>query len=512
MSISATSSDSGACAKTSRRRPVTRHREQRERGIAVMLTALMMVFTIPIVGLAVDAGVLYLVRAHLTSACDAASLATARNLNMGLTLAQQIAGATTRGNAFFNANFPNGYMGTWATTPTITVAQTNMSTLTVTTTATTNAPIYFIRLLGGSATVAGAVGKASRRDVNLMLVLDRSGSMAGTPCTDMVTAAKTFTDMFVQERDTLGLITYGAAYYDAYPPDNYFKTPGIGIKEKLDQITCGGWTNSAGAYWRAYQKLVAINEPLALNMVVFFTDGVPTAFTGSFPIKTVNDTRYGYSGASCGTGSTCTITKSSCVDDLGRAPSHASWGTFAPKLGVLTGGDPSNTTGDTFGLVNPVATSFSTSDPLIPSTQRTGCAMNTNSREMRRDVANIPDTNSDGLSIYGYQSVNKFSSGTYSNKARPDMPRNLTRIGINLSDNAAVAMRGNTTINPITYTIGLDGNGGIDDVLLRRMANDTSSPIYDNTKVNGLYVYAPNSAQLNAAFARIASEVLRLAQ
>jgi hypothetical protein len=345
-----------------------------------------------------------------------------------------------------------------------------------------------------------------------MLVLDRSGSMSGTPCSDMVSAAKTFTDMFVQERDTIGLITYGASYYLAYPPDNYFKTPGTGIKTKLDQITCGGWTNAAGAYWQAYQQLIAINEPLALNMIVFFTDGVPTAFTAAFPIKTVNDTRYGYSGASCGTGSQCTITKSSCVDDNGRSPSSGSWGTFAPKLGVLTGGDPTATTGDTYGLVNPVATSFSTSDPLIPATQRTGCAMNNNSREMRRDVANIPDVNSDGLSIYGYKSINKYTSGTYSNRARPDMPRNISRVGVNLVDNAATAARANSNINPVTYTIGLDGNGGIDDVLLRRMANDTSSPIYDSSKLNGLYVYAPNSAELNAAFARIASEVLRLAQ
>src|SRR5258708_245091 len=48
-------------------RLVTRRREQRERGRAVILTALMMVFTIPIVGLAIDAGLLYVVRGRLSA-------------------------------------------------------------------------------------------------------------------------------------------------------------------------------------------------------------------------------------------------------------------------------------------------------------------------------------------------------------------------------------------------------------------------------------------------------------
>lgn len=52
----------------------------------------------------------------------------------------------------------------------------------------------------------------------------------------------------------------------------------------------------------------------------------------------------------------------------------------------------------------------------------------------------------------------------------------------------------------------------MDDTLLKRMANDLTANNYDNTKVNGLYVYAPNSRDLNQAFARIAGENLRLGQ
>ncbi|MCP2937782.1 hypothetical protein NK983_34305, partial [Salmonella enterica subsp. enterica serovar Typhimurium] len=58
------------------------------------------------------------------------------------------------------------------------------------------------------------------------------------------------------------------------------------------------------------------------------------------------------------------------------------------------------------------------------------------------------------------------------------------------------------------YTLGL--GTGVDATLLRRMANDPASPIYDSTKQIGLYAYAPNAADLSRAFAQIASEILRL--
>ena len=82
-------------------------------------------------------------------------------------------------------------------------------------------------------------------------------------------------------------------------------------------------------------------------------------------------------------------------------------------------------------------------------------------------------------------------------------------------DNAAQRMRSDTRLAPVIYTIGL-GNPATgeepDEVLMRRMSNDPTSPIYDNTKQDGLYVFAANSTQLNMAFYRIASEVLRIAR
>lgn len=480
--------------------------------MAVILTALMLLFVIPAVGLVIDAGLLYLIRGRLTAACDAASLATARNLNLGLTLEEQSATAIARGQEFFRANFPTGYMGTTGTTPNISVAQSEMSGITVTTTATTNAPLYFMRILGGTSAVAGAIGKASRRDVNLILVLDRSGSMSGTPCADMITASKNFVNMFINGRDRLGLVTFNSSSYLAYPPSKSFKQSGSQLTTKIDEIACTAGTNSSDAYWSAYQQLVTINEPLALNMIVFFTDGVPTAFSARFPVKTVTDTRYGASGLSCATNSQCSVPKSTCVDDNGKSSTAAGWGTFAGKVGAIVATTPeSNSTGNTLGLLRRFHDNSTSGDTMVPSTERSGCAMNTSNVRMRQDLAYIPDTDINGLSTSGLYTVTQYpgSHAAYPNRKRLDMPVNLARVATNLADNAASAARGNTTINPITYTIGL---GNVDETLLRRMANDFEANNYDNTRPAGLYIYAPNSSELSTAFARIASEVLRLAQ
>lgn len=488
----------------------------RQRGIAVMLTAFLLVFTIPAVGLAIDAGVLYLVRSKLSSACDAAALATARNLNLGLTLEDQQANAIARGTAFFNANFPQGYMGTSDVTPTISITQATLNTLTVTASATGSANLYFMRILGTTAQLASSEGRASRRDVNVILVLDRSGSMIGAPCTAMINSSKTFANLFVNGRDRMGMITYGASVFRAYAPSTDFKNPTSSIVSAIDLVTCTGWTNTPTAYWNAYQELVAINQPLALNMIVLFTDGVPTSITARFPVRTASDVRYGsWFNNLCGGGTSgqCAFPKSPCRDDANRVPTDPLWGTFAPKMGVVSGGSLGATTGDTPGLVDPAATGPSSGEPLIGASQRTDCAMSVRAERVREDAAYIPAQDVNGVSTSGYMDSGllRFTgSHPYTGQIRVDSPNNIARVSMNLSDNAAAAARNHPDLGIVTYAIGL--GSGVDHNLLRRMSNDLDSPIYDSTRVNGIYVHAPTTAQIGAAYARIASEILRLAQ
>ena len=182
-------------------RSLASHRRPQQRGIAVMLTAVMLFVLIPVAGLALDAVLLYALKAKLSTAADAAAIAAARSLNVGMTLAEQEAAARARALDFFRANFPNNAWNTSNHSVNAVVAETAFRTRTVTVTAAIAAPQYFMRWLGFTSTRMNALGRASRRDVNLIMVLDRSGSMGNytdpaSPCAVMKSSATTFTNMF----------------------------------------------------------------------------------------------------------------------------------------------------------------------------------------------------------------------------------------------------------------------------------------------------------------------------
>jgi Flp pilus assembly protein TadG len=91
--------------------PISLTRRPRQRGAAIVIFSLLAVTVIlPMVGLAIDGGILYILQAKLSQACDAAALAGGRNLNNGNNTAAQTANAEATMAAFFNANFPSG---TW---------------------------------------------------------------------------------------------------------------------------------------------------------------------------------------------------------------------------------------------------------------------------------------------------------------------------------------------------------------------------------------------------------------
>ena len=166
-----------ACFKTGFTR---RAQNVRERGIAVLLTAITLTVLIPIVGLAIDGAIAYAVKAKLSSACDAAALAAARSLSRGLTLGAQSDAAVARANSFFDANMPTGVLMTSNKNVTVAVAESGYRTRTVTVRGSVRAPVFFMSILGFGGATVNAVGQASRRDVNLILVLDHSASMSAT--------------------------------------------------------------------------------------------------------------------------------------------------------------------------------------------------------------------------------------------------------------------------------------------------------------------------------------------
>ena len=66
----------------------------------------------------------------------------------------------------------------------------------------------------------------------------------------------------------------------------------------------------------------------------------------------------------------------------------------------------------------------------------------------------------------------------------------------------------------VVYTIGLNPTiyGSVNQELLRRVANDPASAVYQSNYTPGQFYYVPSAGQLSQAFADIASDTLRIAK
>jgi Mg-chelatase subunit ChlD len=483
---------------------------RKRKGVTLIFSVAMMTILLPMVGLAVDTSLMYAIKARLAAAVDAAVLAGARSLNRGMDLSSQEDSARGTAAAFFSANFPDGYLRTRNRSFTTAVAQSAYRTRTVTMTATVDAPSYFMRMLGFGDTTLRVQGQASRRDVNVVLVLDRSNSLATAGvCGQMKTNAQTFVDKFSEGRDRVGLLTFGGSYRLDFQSDTNFKTASPSISTLVGQISCGGSTGTAQALWKAYNELQRINEAGSLNLIVFFTDGVPTAVTAEFPVKRQTDTRYDYSN----TRNLVSTAPSTCRDSGGRSYPNASWNP-GPKFGFIARSATTAELGATLGVMNAAATSITNNNEVAIS-DSSGCNFSSDTQRMRRDISNIPGVDKYGNATTGYKSLSgyTYTSGPYTGLIRVDMPPAIGRAAINAADSAAQRIRSDTALNVITYTIGLGGTSTepADHDLMRRLSNDPASSNFDNAKPPGFYVYAPTTAELGDAFARVASEILRLA-
>ncbi len=503
----------------------------------VLFTVLMLLVIIPAIGLAIDGAIVMWEKARLSASVDAAALAAARSLSVGQDLASQTASAVNMAQNYFQANFQPGQMGTTVVNgqPTVTVAQSGSVTRTVTIQATINVPLYFLRIIGFTTASLQASGQASRRDVNVVLVLDRSGSMAmSNSCNPMIAAAQTFTNMFVDGRDQLSLITFQRTASLDYAPTKTFKSSNPSLTSVLGQLVCTGSTASAEALSLAHQQIQNKGWPGALNVVVFFSDGYPTALTfgGSHPLPVITaagisagqtDQRYGWASPGA------TDTHGNSLPDYNTlyntVPSPCSSSSLSGVLMAVYTQNP-DPRGSTAGVVNPTPISISSYAASPPSTISTpGCSFNdTNdygsdaATAVREDVAYIPSQDQYGnptgvtLSPIGanpFRPIDTFQYGG-SLRIRPDTPKGVVNAAFIAADNAAYQIRYDPSFPTVIYSIGLGSL--VDNDFMERVANDQRASSYDKNRPAGQYYYAPTATQLSAIFQQIASQVLRISQ
>jgi Flp pilus assembly protein TadG len=549
-----------------------RHRN-REKGASLFIAIAALVWVvIPMLGLFIDLGILYSVKARLQAAVDGASLAAARALNLGSSLAAQQTSAQQNAVSWFYANFPPGNWNTNGTvmntgTVTVTNSPNNADLRQVTVTASTNVPAWFMKWLGFGSTALTVQGQASRKDLVAMLVLDRSGSMCsingaspnqpcgandGTPCAAMIVAAKNFTGAFAEGRDQIGMITFSDGSYMESRPTTSFQTT-LGYSNAsgsgsgaIDNISCNGGTGTAQAVSLAYNQLYQVAEPGAMNLIMLETDGLPNTLVYNF-----------WDGSSAGIANS-----SGCQDSNGKTVAQGGWTTSAAmrdwdqtgynmnsngtgfmsnipsgSIGSVYSADPSQ--GPPYYLnvlFYPWQSSDSGNNNSIASYNANNCNFSNGTVSDYSDFKWLP-----GSDVYGNQILpaNAYLPSTFtltnghlalSNNANAatDWP-NTHAAALNATDNAAYNARANATLPAFVFTIGLGGNHGNppDPVLLQRMANDPNGDQFNNpaaypacstesscitfaSQPQGQFIYAPTSAQLGQAFLAISSQILRL--
>lgn len=507
----------------------------------VLFTMLCTLLLIPLAGLAIDASVVYLMKAKLSAAVDSAAIATARSLNLDATASNQTP-ATNTGGYYFAANLPAGTMGmtVQAGSPAITVTSSNNS-LQTSVTATIQVPLYFMRLLGHPTSTITDTGQASRRVSNIILVLDRSYSIAiGGNCSNLISSAESFVSDFVDitqapnptGADTVGLVDFQASANEDFIAADDFKSASPNIDSYLASLQCTGYTNTGEALAKAYSRLQAIDEPSANNVIVLFTDGNADSITAKFPIRssTTKTTIYNWQPIGDSNPSTvqegATTCKSSVTSLTGVVTNLPGGLTAANDVGGVYGDTP-----EPISWVSPYESTGSGYPFPAAEVSGSGCYFTStsvysypyNTLAIRNDVAYIPATDNNGYSVsfvnsYWTQASDYVSAGPYKGDLRIDTVQAVNDAALSDADNIANIIRGGTAnsgpaIQATIYTIGL-GNPPyevINSTFLERIANDPRAPGYNSNQPTGLFILC-SSAGLQSAFQQIASQILRLSK
>lgn len=145
---------------------------------------------------------------------------------------------------------------------------------------------------GGTLKITLALSAApdiASNPTDIVLVLDRSGSMTGAPLANVKTRADTFIDIIDEATDGSqdGAIGSGSrigivSFSDTAAADTQLITSVAALKSAVNGLNAGGSTNHADAFAKAVQLF----EPASPNarVIVMFTDGKTTSGVPPAPV------------------------------------------------------------------------------------------------------------------------------------------------------------------------------------------------------------------------------------
>lgn len=275
-----------------------------QKGAVIVIFALSLLVLIGFAAIGTEIGRWYNVKAELSKAVDAAALSGAANISNTTIDVEALA------RDFGMENFQPGYLGTPATgagSASFTTARPETGKIAVT--GTTTSVGILSRLFGVDYVPTSASGVAQKNKVEIMLVLDRSGSMAGTPLSSLKTAAKAFLGYYedTQAEDRIGLVTFATGVTVRAPDVNFFTA----ITSSINAMVATGATNAEDALARAGAAFTDQTGVPAANRIqqymIFFTDGRPTAFRSTFKRNNLTYDRVVMVTGNCDTTSSSTL-------------------------------------------------------------------------------------------------------------------------------------------------------------------------------------------------------------
>lgn len=447
-------------------------------------------------GLAVDSGRAYLVKAQLTKAVDGAALAAARNLNSG----------NPRGEAarVFTANFPTGYLGTSSTTDPTSApgffsssvdAQSGVNIVKVK--ASTTLPSTFMNLSSTKQMTIGSEGEATRRMVDLSLVLDVSSSI-GWRWSAVRDAARSFVNSFDQNNDRLALVFFGngARVVDAMPATRGFNK--AGLMADIPNSLPGGSTNMVEGLYRGWDEVrsVPAGQQSGLRVIVLFTDGASNSVPGDYPAaaglpRALRTWDFPDNGADPD-GQTHANPR---IDGL----YHTQTGTASPSYSLTTAWNSTQTVPQVPYLPLTSFHGFQRSAG-IP----TSFPLQTNALK----VDGQPQNTRRGLRNWN-AGAGRFPADVWNIN---NSARNLVEIIANevRNDNGDYRVR--------IYTLGMGELVRYDlgtrpeksEDILKRIANDSTSPEFDAAQLEGKYYFAQTPDDVAPAFQALQNQIIRL--
>ncbi|MDZ7990893.1 MAG: vWA domain-containing protein [Nostoc sp. EfeVER01] len=114
------------------------------------------------------------------------------------------------------------------------------------------------------------IAKSPRRNLNLSLVIDRSGSMAGAPLHHALKAAESVVDQ-LEPDDILSVVVYDDEVDSVVPPQAV--TNKSTLKNSIRKVRAGGITNLSGGWLKGCEHVKTRLDPQKINRVLLLTDG-----------------------------------------------------------------------------------------------------------------------------------------------------------------------------------------------------------------------------------------------